>query len=326
LPINMMKTWVVLIELLAIALVACADKSQFESWMRKYNKVYTQSEFSLKYATFMENIAIIDAQNALQDGLVYGLNQYSDMNSKEFREIVLMKETIQVKKGRSRPFVPAVDAPPAFDWRSQKAVTAVKDQGQCGSCWAFSATETIESAWLISGKATQDNLNLAPQQIVDCDKVDAGCGGGWPEQAMAYVIAAGGLEGASHYPYMAKDGSCKYNQTYIEARISKYLSATKKRDETALQSNLANLGPLSVCVDANNWQHYQSGVMTHTKCCIFCSLDHAVQLVGYNTTANPAYWIVRNSWGADWGVDGYIHLQIGDNPCGITDHVYWPNL
>jgi len=315
----------VLVCLFSLALITTADQSQFVSWMQQHNKVYSLNEYALRYANFMANLRTIEAQNAKEDGLVYGLNQFSDLSVDEFKDTVLMKTTEPVESVGPMNFVPAVGAPAAFDWRTQKAVTAVKDQGQCGSCWAFSATQAIESSWILSGKTTMDKLNLAPQQLVDCDTVDLGCNGGWPEKAMSYVISAGGQEGASNYPYTAKDGTCRFTQNYIEAKIGSYQLATKKRDETTLQANLVSWGPLSICVDASNWQHYKSGVMTHTQCCISCQLDHAVQLVGYNTNVTSPYWIVRNSWGVSWGIEGYIYLQIGSNSCGITDHVYWPS-
>jgi len=292
--------------------------------MQENNKFYTDKEIPLRYANFLENLNKVEAQNKKNDGLVYGLNQYSDMSASEFKKTVLMQKTLPTTKVETEEFTPLPGAPATFDWRDQKLVTPVKNQGSCGSCWAFSATEAIESSWIKAGKATAANLNLSPQQIVDCDKTDSGCGGGWPEKAMKYIIGAGGQEGISHYPYTAKDGSCNFIQAYVEAKISSYAVETKQGDETTLQDNLVKVGPLSVCVDAAAWQTYKGGIMTPTQCCTNCQLDHCVQLVGYNTTSNPKYWILRNSWGEGWGINGYIYLQMGGNTCGITDHVYWP--
>jgi len=213
-------------------------------------------------------------------------------------------------------------APPAkFDWRPSGVVTPVKDQAQCGSCWAFSVTENIESVWMIKQNIkVADFKPLAPQQIVDCDTSDEGCNGGFPATAYQYIESAGGLETEAAYPYKAVDGSCAFNKADVESTISNFKYATTKGDETTLKTNLATVSPLSICVDAANWQDYSSGVMGAWECCWFCQLDHCVQLVGYDTTASTPFYIVRNSWASDWGEQGFIRLAMGDNACGLTDY------
>jgi len=160
---------------------------------------------------------------------------------------------------------------------------------------------------------------LAPQQIVDCDTTDEGCNGGFPSSAYDYVKSAGGMEPETDYPYRAVDGHCAFKQADVYANISSYKYATTEGDETTLKQNLVSASPLSICVDAANWQDYSGGVMTTWNCCWVCMLDHCVQLVGYDSTAKPPYYIVRNSWGTDWGESGYIRIEMGDNACGITD-------
>jgi len=213
-------------------------------------------------------------------------------------------------------------APPAkFDWRPSGVVTPVKDQAQCGSCWAFSVTENIESVWMIKQNIkVADFKPLAPQQIVDCDTSDEGCNGGFPATAYQYIESAGGLETEAAYPYKGVDGSCAFNKADVESTISNFKYATTKGDETTLKTNLATVSPLSICVDAANWQDYSSGVMGAWECCWFCQLDHCVQLVGYDTTASTPFYIVRNSWASDWGEQGFIRLAMGDNACGLTDY------
>jgi C1A family cysteine protease len=173
------------------------------------------------------------------------------------------------------------------------AVTAVKNQGQCGSCWAFSVTENIESMWILAGKANS-SIALAPQQIVDCDNSDDGCNGGEPPTAYQYVINAGGLETNESYPYTAEGGSCTFSKSLVVASIASWKYATSSGDETTLQKNLLGYGPLSICLDASNWQDYQSGVLTAWECAWVDILDHCVQLVGYNSTTTEygsPYWI-----------------------------------
>jgi len=210
--------------------------------------------------------------------------------------------------------------PQVLDWRTSGVVTAVKNQEQCGSCWAFSATETIESAWMLAKNIKVGSFApLGPQQIVDCDNSDGGCNGGNPPTAYEYVIGAGGQETEKAYPYTGEDGSCKFNAAYVESKISAWSYACDEYDETTLKKNVATKGPLSICVDAANWQYYTSGVMTAWECAWVNELDHCVQAVGYDMTASTPYWLVRNSWGTSWGESGYIKLAYGDNTCGLTN-------
>jgi len=192
-------------------------------------------------------------------------------------------------------------------------LTPVKDQGQCGSCWAFSATEQIETDVAM---ATGHLYTLAPQQIVSCDKTDLGCDGGNTETAYAYV-AKSGLEAESSYPYKSGDsgrsGTCKYSSGKTVVSISSYSSVSKtKRSEGKMLTQIQK-SPISVCVDATKWQTYSRGVLG--KSC-GTSLDHCVQAVGYN--ADQGYWVVRNSWNTDWGVKGYIYVKEGIDACGIA--------
>jgi C1A family cysteine protease len=325
-----MKTLLLLACFLCAALainIIETQEDQFASWMAQYNKVYSPEEYPRRLANFKATLATIAKLNAESDGAVFGLNHFADLSAKEFKETILMRNPIAVvEASESQAFVPAPNAPQSYDWRDKKVVTAVKNQAQCGSCWAFSATEAIESAWIIAGHANS-SINLSPQQIVDCDTTDAGCNGGWPDKAMTYVHKAGGQEGIKNYPYTAKNGECRFATQYVEAKVAAYETATKSKDETTLQKNLLAWGPLSICVDATAWQTYRSGVLTPKQCCSgTCQLDHCVQLVGYDDTTSPGYWIVRNSWGESWGISGYIHLEMGGNTCALTDHATWPTL
>jgi len=319
----MMKQFVLVLAIL-VALCYASKDAQFEEFIRKYNKKYTAGEYSLRYSNFQESLRRVATANA-EGGAVFGITKFSDMSAAEFKNVILMKETLgSVDTNNNPQFVPNDALPTTFDWRDHNGVTAVKNQGQCGSCWAFSATEAIESANILKGK-TSTSINLSPQQIVDCDHDFVfGCNGGRTSGAYAYIIKVGGQEGIVDYPYTAKDGTCEFNSSDIELSISTYQSIA--RDESALQTNLVNIGPLSICLDAAHWQDYTSGVLTPLQCCPLglCKLDHCVQLVGYNTTGN--YWTVRNSWGTDWGVEGYISLEIGHNTCGLLDEITWPSV
>jgi len=322
--LEMMKLVLLLAFLVTLAFASGTSSEQFEEYIREFNKKYTTEEYATRFANFQESLKRIAAYNT-ENKEVFGLTKFSDMSTQEFSTKVLMQEKIgKVDTNKVGEFTPVSDMPATFDWRDQNGVSAVKNQGDCGSCWAFSATEAIESTNILKGKTT-NSINLSPQQVVDCDHDFVfGCNGGRPSAVYDYIIKVGGQEGINDYPYTAKDGSCKFNATDIELSISTYQSIPK--NETALQENLVSLGPLSICLAASRWQDYTSGVMTPTECCLFgiCELDHCVQLVGYNTTGN--YWTVRNSWGTDWGIDGYIQLEMGHNTCGLLDEVTWPSV
>jgi len=312
------------IALAAATTIADVDKktlAEVSQWIKKYNKKYQPSEIATRLANFKATLDRVSNKNAAAaaESRVWGLNKYADLSSKEFEEAVLMKR--RTPRRVTAGDVPAADAtPPAeLDWRTRGAVTPVKNQEQCGSCWAFSATENIESMWIRAGKATNSTLALSPQQIVDCDTFDGGCEGGDPTNAFSYVIQQGGLDSEASYPYTAEDGTCKFQQQDVVAKISNWTYATSWFDETTLQANLAKWGPLSICVDASYWQDYVSGVMGGWQCSWYNTLDHCVQLVGYNTTAYTPFWIVRNSWGTDWGEEGYIRLEMWENTCGLTN-------
>jgi len=224
----------------------------------------------------------------------------------------------------------AAAAPAAVDWREKGAVTPVKDQGQCGSCWAFSATEQIESQWILAGHPM---TKFSPQQIVSCDKKDDGCNGGDTLTAYKYVMKAGGMASSASYPYASGDsgkskkchkfevsGGTITGSTYATKPCT--VGGCKHQNEAALQAHLASTAPVSICVNAGKWQHYTKGVMSHKQCgkSTADSLDHCVQLVGYQKSAGKGgYYLVRNSWNTDWGVEGYIHLAMGSNTCGIAN-------
>jgi len=276
-----------------------------------------------KYHTFKANLDRIETLNKNSSSARFGINKFADLSPEEFRQKYLMKNTISTPRNidPSNVLKPKnIEAPPtSFDWRKNGGVTPVKDQGQCGSCWAFSVVENVESMWILAKKANSTDLRLSEQQVVDCDTSDGGCDGGDPPTAYEYIIGAGGLENEKDYPYKARDGKCSFSKSKVVTTISNWKYATTNKDETTLLNNLVSWGPSSICVDAEYWQYYESGVLTAWQCAWINQLDHCVQLVGYDKTASTPYWIVRNSWSTEWGQQGYIYLSMGENTCGMTE-------
>jgi len=291
-------------------------ESEFQKWSANNKKIYTPEEYQRRLAIFTSNVDLIQQlnENAGDNGASFALNKFADLTPQEFKAYYLgyIPSTQEMEELQ----VSDEAVPDTFDWISKDKVTPVKNQEQCGSCWAFSATENIESVWMIAKGLTPANFKpLAPQQIVDCDKRDDGCNGGNPPTAYEYIIEAGGQDTEASYPYRARDQACQFKPADVEVKITSYKTISNEAD---MKTATATVSPLSICVDASQWQFYSSGVMTPAQCG-GTSLDHCVQAVGYDTSVNPPYWNVRNSWGTDWGMSGFIRLEYGHNTCGLTE-------
>jgi len=317
--------------LLSLALgISEVEKTFRNDFMKKYNKIYKSSEeYTYRLSVFKENLGKAAELNVINPSARFGVTKFSDLTTEEFQQFYLMKNfvrsTPEMKNERKMDINYGFELPTDFDWSSKGAVTPVKNQGQCGSCWAFSATEAIESQWNLSGNPLPV---LGPQQIVDCDigNGDEGCDGGDTPTAYEYVIKAGGMETESDYPYTAEDGTCAFKSKEVVARIVNYTYVTVDKNETQMQYGLYAVGPLSVCVDAASWQFYVFGVIGDV-----CGddLDHCVMVTGFSDYEDDVWgtyqvWNVRNSWGADWGMEGYLYVERGGDYCGIADEVTIP--
>jgi len=323
-----MKTLLVLLALVVATALAAnlhsdPARQDFIAFQHKYGKVYTSAEdFEMRFSIFKSNVARAAKLQAKDAATKYGVTKFMDMTPDEFKNIVLMKKTIpnnRTKKNLLQEPLPLIPEGTTFDWRnhSPAVLTPVYNQAQCGSCWAFSITENIESQWALAGNQL---VSLSMQQVVSCDTSDDGCGGGDPPTAYEYVIGAGGLEPYSDYPYTSENGetgSCQFNAGDIVAKISSF---TTIGSEQQAQSYLTSNGPLSVCVDAESWQYYNGGIITTSSDC-GTSLDHCVMITGYGTQDGTNYWWVRNSWGTDWGQSGYLQVQSMQDVCGIAQEI-----
>jgi len=310
----------------------------YKQWKLKHNKTYGGAEDQKRYKTFSDNFRKVVKINSQQKSFTVGLNQFADLANAEFSSIYLgykkkknaTKKVVRADEFETEIEAVKVKASNAVDWRTVGAVTPIKNQGQCGSCWAFSSTGSLEGLnFLKNGNL----LSFSEQQFVDCAGVspydNEGCDGGSMESALQYA-ADFGVELESVYPYTAVDGTCQYDASSVVFKNTAYVEVTASSD-SALQAAV-DLQPVSVAVEADQdvFQLYTGGVLDSAAC--GTNLDHGVLVVGYgtDTTTGTAldYWIVKNSWGPTFGESGYLRIfrQDGDGICGINLDPSYPTL
>lgn len=349
--------------LLVSATTEYPARKQFDDFKSQFGRVYEDAdEEARRFEIFTKNIVKMEKLNAINvahgGDRVFGVTLAADLDDDEkthmrgraghyddrFRDYPVRDPT------QKNSHLQNGEIPAFMDWRGV-ATTSVKNQGQCGSCWAFSVTEQIESEYMVqTGDAAQQ---FSPQQVASCVTECDGCGGGDTTTAYDYLMRTIGLGSDWFIPYvqgMTPSGlcedaacteTCDFNLTQLVtdsfyigpyAALSNFSYATDPKlcgedtlhcdtmDEATLQANLAN-APASICVNAGAWDSYTGGVLTSAACGDNgnLALDHCVQAVGYNTTADTPYWIVRNSWATVWGEEGYIYLAMGDNTCGLCN-------
>ncbi|EFJ33823.1 hypothetical protein SELMODRAFT_406652 [Selaginella moellendorffii] len=266
-------------------------KNMFEDWAAKHGKSYSSDwEKARRMTIFSDTLAYIEKHNALPNTtFTLGLNKFSDLTNAEFRANYVGK----FKPPRYQDRRPAKDVdvdvsslPTSLDWRQEGAVTPIKDQGQCGSCWAFSAIASIESAHFL---ATNQLVSLSEQQLIDCDTVDEGC----QEEA---------------YPYTGLAGSCNANKNKV-AEITGFNVVTKDKADALMKAVSKTPVTVGICGSDQNFQNYRSGILSG-QCCN--SRDHVVLVIGYGTEGGMPYWIIKNSWGTSWGEDGFMKIEKKD--------------
>lgn len=309
-------------------------EASFVNWVSTYRKSYgTKEEFAYRQKVFLDNFAKImhhNMMNTEEEGFSMELNQFADLSEKEFKMRLGLKRINSQSNDVEFTDNSDVNAPDSIDWREKGAVNPVKDQGQCGSCWAFSAVAAIEGAYALKYKKL---YSLAEQQFVDCDtgadddEHNQGCNGG--DMGLAFDYAnANAIEQGSDYPYHARDQKCQFDSKKGVVKVASHAYVTKN-DPVALQNAVA-LGPVSIAIEADTFvfQFYSKGVISSKSC--GTDLDHGVAVVGYGTDAKYGdYWLVRNSWGSGWGESGYARFKrdmttSGPGICGIQMEPVYP--
>jgi len=340
-----MRSTLIYITLAALiyAVLALAEKpaplsdaeveSLFEQFVHKHERLYYGNERDHRLKIFRENVEKARYYNVLTRDNVYGITKFMDLSEEEFKGMYLMKpkspEQIRNSVPAGTEFINSYKSrnplPESFDWRPKGAVTPVKNQGACGSCWAFSATGNIEGQAFLK---TKKLVSLSEQNLVDCDhecvqyegqeSCDDGCNGGLMWAAYQYVQKNGGINTEESYPYEGIDGECRYKNTTIGAKLSGFKMLPTTDEEIAAW--LVDNGPIAVAINAE-WLQFYFGGISDPYWCDPKALDHGVLLVGFGKGKtlfgyDVTYWIVKNSWGTGWGENGYF--RIAWNKCGIN--------
>jgi len=303
--------------------------SQWEDFKSKYMKEYEVFEEETRRAIWEDNHDFIERHNAAYEAGIetysVGENEHSDLTNMEFASMLTGLQTMELTE-TAEMFEPVdySDVRATVDWRTDGYVTPVKNQGRCGSCWAFSATGSLEGQHY---KKTGHLVSLSEQQLVDCSSANYGCKGGWVYKAFDYIKTHHGIASESAYPYKGVKGHCHFHTNDAVATLTGWVHV-RGGSETDLQAAVSQKGPISVAIDASHrgFQMYKHGVY-HDSNCSPRNLNHAVLVVGYGQETGGKYWLVKNSWGRSWGNQGYINMaKDRHNHCGIASQAYYPTV
>ncbi|OWF45726.1 cathepsin O-like [Mizuhopecten yessoensis] len=303
---------------------------EFLKYVDQYKKSYhnQSNELHFRFNIFKENLYRIEKlnQQSNKSSAWYGVNKFSDLTPEEFKASYLtdLKPHHGVLKAKGyvtqTEKLYSLNIPKKLDWRdfkNQSYVSAVKNQNGCGGCWAFSTAELVESMYSIQKHVPPPDLSV--QEVIDCSMYNSGCQGGDTCTAMQWLVDSHvPLVSDAVYPLTDTSENCNLLPTsFTGVKVSNFTCQSYMGNEYDMLVLLSN-GPLTVSVDATLWANYQGGIVQH-----HCgnTINHAVVIVGYDTTGDIPYYIVRNSWGPDFGINGYLHVKIGENICGIAGHV-----
>jgi len=312
---------------------------RFEDWAKKFAiKFKDEHHYDNAFLTWASNNKYIEEVNARNLSYFLGHNQFSGMDQDEFRAYLGLSRNLNIadRARQYEVFIDATELPSSVDWTKEGAVTPVKNQGQCGSCWSFSTTGALEGAYFNKYGTL---LSFSEQQLVDCDTLrnggkDHGCKGGLMDNAFSWISKNGGLCVETEYPYVSgtttTGGTCQTTCSVISnSKVVDFVDVTPSSDDTMMSA--LSKRPISIAIEADqkDFQLYKSGVFTGT---CGTKLDHGVLLVGYGNEFSDDFYLVKNSWGTSWGDKGYIKLgrgkkyNNGDGQCGLLLQASYPTL
>lgn len=296
------------------------EEKQFLSWMRETGKIFTGEEYKLRYGIWLSNKRYIHSFNNANLDFTLAINHLAHLTPSEYKSLLGLKSSPHYYVSDKIEIPSATSC----DWRTKNKVNPIQDQGQCGSCWAFSAIQAQESQWAIVYNRLQ---KLSEQSIVDCVSTCNGCDGGDMDKAYDYIISkqSGQFNLETEYPYLRYQGTCNFGKRSKVQKIIKYIEV-QTGNEDDLAAKVENYGPAAIGIDASHYsfQMYLSGIYDE-KSCSPTNLDHGVGCVGFGAEGSTKYWIVRNSWGRNWGEKGYIRMiRDKSNQCGVATRAIIP--
>ncbi|EOY30251.1 Cysteine proteinases superfamily protein [Theobroma cacao] len=297
----------------------------FARFAYRHGKTYESvEEMKLRFQIFKDNLDLIRSTN--KKGLPYTLavNQFADWTWEEFQKHRLGAAQNCSATAKGNHQLTDVILPESKDWREVGIVSPVKNQGSCGSCWTFSTTGALEAAY---HQAFGKGISLSEQQLVDCAGAfnNFGCNGGLPSQAFEYIKYNGGLDTEEAYPYTAKNGECKFSSENVGVQVIDSVNITLGAEDE-LKHAVGLVRPVSVAFEVvTSFRFYKNGVYTSDVCgSTSMDVNHAVLAVGYGVENGVSYWLIKNSWGEDWGDDGYFKMEMGKNMCGVATCASYP--
>ena len=309
-----------------IAIASCAidreeqqDFLKFQEFCAKYGKNYESlQEYLARFKVFRQNLRRMEDRADANAMFIEGVTKFSDLTPNEFRRTYLNLDVNVLNTIHFEEAEPILHfgAEENFDWLD--VLNPVKNQGSCGSCWAFSTVANLEGLYYIK---YGQHKRFSEQMLVDCDTTDSACNGGLMEYAFDWIKSNGGLMLEGDYAYTGKKGTCKSDSSKYAVKVTGYKKLSSD-DETDILNYLVETGPLAIAVNADPLQNYNSCIASYSKStCDPSGINHAVNLVGYGVENGTKYWLVRNSWGADWGEDGYFRMLRGSGTCGINTYI-----
>ena len=325
-----MKSSLITFFIVAVAAASSDYFQEWNDWKSTYSKTYDTpaEEYERQMIWTANKKYVLEHNSKINVGFMLEMNAFADMTVEEFSKTYNgyrpSSDRSFSSSNRTRLYTPSgAKLPATVDWRDKGIVTGIKNQGKCGSCWAFSATGSLEGQ---HANKTGHLVSLSEQNLVDCEREDDGCKGGTMIHAFEYIKKNGGIDTEESYPYVAKNEKCHFKKDDVGATVTGYVKI-KKESCQDLKDAVANVGPISVAMDASHisFQLYNKGIYDPKKCSK-TKLDHGVLVVGYGSENGVEYWIVKNSWGRSWGMEGYFKIASKGDECGLCTSASYPTV